>query len=575
MVTSSLRRHTPLLYMNIARTGYSFFLPAILFIFSMGFAQAQVETVGEIQLLDYHRIKQTTDSTSEDHNSYQVRSTHTFFLKKDLYKPILGKDFKYFLGSFTLTHRENDDMNVSNNDGSMLPAAGMQQRASINFGLNYKRFYLNLAPEWLNAENRALPPFVYESTDPNYYARYYLYHVNKIDMYWRFGKNKINQFLPGQSSLRYQDDHLSFGISTENLWWGPSLRNSLVMSNNANGFPHLTLNTVKPKETKMGRIEAQAIFGKLQNPSMEHPDNETMKNIWRDGIYFKDTVPRYTAGFVVSWEPKWTPNFYIGMSSTISGYMKGDDKRLVAYPLFGSRKPIKMGALFFRYVMPKDNTELYAEFGRADKMATPLNLIRDSIPLGYTAGVRKFIPLTGGKSHLYMGIEVSRLEMPEPRLVFAVNAPFGLPLTNSWYTGSEVRQGYTNNGQVMGAWAGPGSNSQTLQLGWVKGFKKISLTGERVQHNNDFYYYNYLTAIPIAQYQNPNKHWADISITGQIQWDVRNLLLNAAWSYTKMINYRWTKLDGGFSGRSELSDRENTQIQFSATWFFYRDILKK
>jgi hypothetical protein len=126
----------------------------------------------------------------------------------------------------------------------------------------------------------------------------------------------------------------------------------------------------------------------------------------------------------------------------------------------------------------------------------------------------------------------------------------------------------------MGAWAGPGSNTQTVQLGWVKGAKRISLTGERVQHNNDFYYYNYITANPTPQYQNPNKHWADLSATAQIQWNVRNLLLSGAWSYTSMLNYRWTKLDGGFSGRSELSDRSNTQIYASVAWFFYKDFLK-
>lgn len=535
---------------------------------------AQTETFSEIQLLDFQRVKQTTDSNSLDHSSYNIRSTQAFFNRKDFYKPIIGKNFRYLLGNVSVTQRINDTMNVSSNDGSMLPAVGLQQRVSVNLGLNYKRFYLHLAPELLMAENKSLPPFQSDPQDVNYYARYYLYHVNKVDMYWRFGKEKINQFLPGQSSFRYQDDQFSVGISTENLWWGPSLRNSLVLSNNANGFPHLTFNTVKPKQTKFGRIEAQAILGQLQNPSMEHPDNETMKNIWRDGIYFKDTVARYMAGFVISWEPKWTPNFFIGMSSSVSGYMKGDDKRVVAYPLFGSRKPIKLGALFLRYVMPKDNTEFYAEFGRADKMATPLNLIRDSIPMGYIAGIRKFVPISGGKSHFFIGLEVSRLEMPDPRLIFPINAPFGVPLTNSWYTGSEVRQGYTNNGQVMGAWAGPGTNSQTLQLGWVKGAKRITITGERVQHNSDFYYYNYLTAIPSPQYQNPNKHWADIGATGQIQWDIKNLLLSAAWSYTKMINYRWTKLDGGFSGRSALSDRQNTQIQFSAAWFFYRDMLK-
>jgi hypothetical protein len=126
----------------------------------------------------------------------------------------------------------------------------------------------------------------------------------------------------------------------------------------------------------------------------------------------------------------------------------------------------------------------------------------------------------------------------------------------------------------MGAWIGPGSNSQTLQLGVVNGSKKIMLTGERVVHNEDFYYYNFITNDLRANYQNPNKHWADISATAQVQWNVRNLLLSAAWSYTSLLNYRWTKLDGGFSGPSKLSDRKNTQIYASAVWYFNKNLVK-
>ena len=34
------------------------------------------------------------------------------------------------------------------------------------------------------------------------------------------------------------------GISNENLWWGPSIRNSIMMSNHAQGFKHITFNTI-------------------------------------------------------------------------------------------------------------------------------------------------------------------------------------------------------------------------------------------------------------------------------------------------------------------------------------------
>lgn len=42
-----------------------------------------------------------------------------------------------------------------------------------------------------------------------------------------------------------------------------------------------------------------------------------------------------------------------------------------------------------------------------------------------------------------------------------------------WYTHSQVLDGYTNRGQVLGAGIGPGSNLQSLDINWVKGLKRL------------------------------------------------------------------------------------------------------
>ena len=549
-------------------------LISILLICSSSPIIAQVNVFSEIHQMDDQRIRQITGKDTISSLSFNLRSSSTFFKVVDPDRKFWKNDFGFELRNVGVLNQSNSTIGVSSNDGSLLPNVGNQNRVNVSLALRWKKLILQLGPEFSQTENLAPPPFELDAGDQNYMARYYLYTVNKIDNYWRFGKERIQRVLPGQSSLRYQNDQFSFGLSTENLWWGPSLRNSLVMSNNADNFPYFTFNTVRPLKTKIGRFEGQVIFGRLSNPIYEHPDEERMKGIWNDGIAKKDSAARSIAGFVVSWEPKWVPNLYFGMASSTSSNQSGNNRRILAFPLFTTYKPVQLGSFFVRYNLPKENAEVYLELGRADKMATPFNVIRDSIPMGYTAGVRKLVPINGGRSHFLFGLEITRLELPDPRLIFVENAPFGVPLTNSWYTGNEVTRGYTNNGQVMGAWIGPGSNSQTIQLGWIKGSKRIILTGERVQHNNDFYYYNYLTNSLSTQYQNPQKHWADINATAQVQWNIRNLLLSGAWSYTSMINYRWVKLDGEFAGPSTLSDRRNTQIYASAVWFFNRNLLQ-
>jgi len=537
---------------------------------------AQIDVNSDIMQIDRLRMNQAIGKdTNLLHRSFAFRSTHQLYQHpKSSFSLLNWKKIKFDLENIGVQWMQNDTMGIGSNDGTFLPNVGIQKRYHASVKLTWKRIHLRFAPEMIEAENKPAVGFTYSPQDPNYIARYYLYTVNKIDMFSRFGNEKIKNKYLGQSSLRYQNDHISLGISNENIWWGPGLRNSLVMSNNATPFLHLTLNTVKPVKTKIGYFEGQVIWGNLKNPEFEHPDHERMKTIWLAGIRIKDSSTRALNGFNLSWEPKWTPNLFIGVSTASSFYQNDTLRRLVSFPLSTSYKPIKLGSFYMRYLMPKENAELYIEMGRADKFATPLNLIRDSIPMGYTAGVRKWTRLFKSNTYFYFGIEVTRLQLPDPRLIFTQGAPYGLPQTNSWYMGDHIAQGYTNNGQIMGAWIGPGSNSQTLQLGLVNGSKKIMLTGERVLHNEDFYYYNYITNDLRSNYQNPNKHWADISATAQIQWNVRNLLLSAAWSYTSLLNYRWTKLDGGFSGPSLLSDRKNTQVYASAVWYFNKNLLK-
>lgn len=536
--------------------------------------EAQVEHFSEISNVDIFRLKQFSGQDSIEGSSFTIRSTSILNALRDRRKWINNEKISFTPYSISYTFQKNDKLGLGYNDGSMLPSVGNQERIMLNMEAKWKGLIVTIAPEILRAENLTPEDFVLNSQDPNYMARYYLFIVNKVDAYSRFGVNKIEKTLLGQSGIRYEKKSFSIGLSNENLWWGPGVRNSLVMTNNASGFPHLSFNTTKPVQTKIGKFEGQVILGTPTNPEFEHPDHNRMRKIWEAGIAKKDSAARSFAGFVVDWQPVWARNLHVGMATSSMSYLKNREGRLLAFPLFISRKPIKLGSMFLRYIMPKDKTELYIEYGRADKMTTLFNILKDSIPSGYTAGIRKMFQLSQGKSHFMVGIEVTRLQLPDPRLIFTMGNPFGAPQTNSWYTSSHVLQGYTNYGQVIGAGIGPGSNSQTLQLAWVNGAKKISITGERIAHNNDFYYYNYITNSLVPQYQNPNKFWADINATGQIQWDIRNLMICAAWSYTSLLNYRWLKLDGGFSGPSRISDKRNTQVSASAVWFFNKNTLK-
>lgn len=314
---------------------------------------AQVAVFSEINQMDDLRIKQITGKDSSSQLSFGIRSSSQFYQLVDSNRKFWKTNFGFEIRNIGFLTQENNKMALGSNDGSLLPSVGMQSRVNLSLALRWKRFTLQIGPEFMRAENLEQPPFQYDKGDNNYMARYYLYTVNKIDQYWRFGKQKIERGLPGQSSLRYENKKLSIGISNENLWWGPSLRNSLVLSNHADNFTHLTLNTIRPIRTKAGAFEGQVIYGTLTNPTDEHPDNELMRTVWSGGIATKDSAQRSIAAFILTWQPKWIKNLYFGLAASTTSNKSGVNSRPVSFPILTTYKPIQLGSFSSGITCPK------------------------------------------------------------------------------------------------------------------------------------------------------------------------------------------------------------------------------
>ncbi|MGZ3998641.1 MAG: capsule assembly Wzi family protein, partial [Flavisolibacter sp.] len=261
------------------------------------------------------------------------------------------------------------------NDGSMVPAKGYQNQLSVGIRLTKSIFNLQVRPELVFAQNSPFPTFPAEQND-TIWKSYYGSVLNMIDAPERFGTGSYLKFFPGQSSARINFHKLSLGVSTENLWWGPGVRNSLLMSNNAPGLPHLTFNSLQPVTSPVGSFEWQVIAGSLKGSGIV-PD--TTKSFNGERLYVpKGNGNRYLNGVIFSWQPKWTKGLFVGLSrvfyqnqsdvpSSLDGYFP------VAGKLFkktltseDGKKRDQMLSFFFRLLLPKEKAELYGEFGRND-----------------------------------------------------------------------------------------------------------------------------------------------------------------------------------------------------------------
>ena len=508
------------------------------FLFCLLVGNSVAQTISNDRLKEIFRNQQligtyrTTSSLSVNANQIHL-SEFDSALGSNPVSLIKNNRLHLQLVPVSLVQQYNSQLPYDWNLGSMIPAKGYQLMASVGFHATIgKHISIQLAPEFVNAVNKDFEGFSSQLNDRAWADRYRFW--NTIDIPERFGSGAYTKTFAGQSYIRYNTRSLSFGISTENLWWGPGYRNSLIMSTNAPGFLHATINTIKPIVTSIGSFEGQIIGGQLKSSGFLPPRPYTV-NSYNFVYQPKLEKDRYIAGMVLTWNPKWTPGLYLGVSKASYLYTSDISNPLDVLPFqgfFGRARTkaekngtkASLGSLFIRYVMPSEQAELYIEYGRKDFSLMPWNILQsDAYRRAYVAGFRKIFN-TRKDAHIQLVAELTQMQAPTAELI---RDP------DSWYSHRYVRQGYTNMGKPLGAGIGPGSNSQTLEIAWVKGLKKIGIQFERVRYNSDYYYYafEYITDF--------RRHWIDISTTFKADWNFKNLMLSAQLGIIRSYNYQW------------------------------------
>jgi len=436
----------------------------------------------------------------------------------------------------------------------MIPAKGYQLQFSGGFFAKAGSFSLQLRPEVVYAQNLTFEGFPTSFSDTLWKSYYKV--LNRIDNPERFTSGQFLKLFPGQSSVRFNQKKLSIGLSTENLWWGPGIRNSLLMSNTAPGFPHLTCNTTAPILTNFGSLEWQLIGGILENSNVLPP--ETNRTFEGDLLYVPKPVDdRFINAMILTWQPKWTKGLHLGFARSFYQYTSGIPRSFNGYlPVFGSffksraQDEAKFGrdqliSLFFRLLMPESKAEVYAEFGRNDHSQNLNDLVQEpEHARAYIIGLRKLFP-TNSRKDLELFMEITHLQNPPTRTLRDLEG---------WYTHYQVRHGYTTQGQVLGAGIGPGGSSQSLALNWLQHSNKLGFMFERIVRNNDFYYDAF------EQSKNFGRHWVDLCFNLNKSWAQKQFLYTANLSLINSIHYQW-KRD---------QNRMNVQAALSAVYFVSR-----
>ena len=399
-------------------------------------------------------------------------------------------------------------------DEAMKAAKGLQSALSGGFFTQYGPFSLQVQPEYYQGSN---PDFEFNSA------------------YGAKATGAYSNFLRGNSSVLVHAGAMAAGFSTQSIWFGPGQYSSLILSNNATSFPHLSFHTTRPLCTPLGTFEWQLIAGTLDEDSASGGlyENRHLKS----AVLKEDS--RYYNAVNISFQPRFLKNVFIGAARAFQIY-SGDLQSLetnffnkylvVLNPGFkkatlqdeGNRGDQQF-SIFTRWTFPKSHAEFYFEYGQNDHKANFRDLaINVQAGAAYLVGFKKVIPL---KQSRFIELNGEMIQM-------AQSADYLLRNTGNWYEHGQMSQGMTNDRQIIGAGSGFGNNVQSLKVNWVNGIQKIGIIAQRVQH--DPIGFRGQSALLLGK-----TPWNELCYGINARFAYKSLIASLEIQYTSSKNYAW------------------------------------
>ncbi|MFW6079079.1 MAG: hypothetical protein ACODAE_05620 [Gemmatimonadota bacterium] len=366
------------------------------------------------------------------------------------------------------------------NNGAAWTGRGATTALAGGVELRWRALTVTVAPSLVHHQNLPVPVSGAAAPDLSPLA----YPWQPMDWPQRHGWNPFWTLEAGQSRVAARYRGAVAGLSTENLWWGPSRRYALVLSSTAPGFPHAFVRTARPVATPIGELRAEAVWGRLSES--DHFDGDPSND------------HRPFGGLVIALEPRAVPGLRLGLARTWIAPASRDPGpvgRLVS-PLLGYRPgdaaaasprspgDLRILGLFARWAFPRSGFEAYAEWAMQGPWPGVDGFLR--VPgrsRAFTLGAQKVVAAGAGHAVRLAG-EISSTGLGSDALR---NPRIDPPSFYAGGDGGGGRQGYTHRGQLLGAWIGPGADAQHVAADLLAPWGELGLFLERVRYDGDAY----------------------------------------------------------------------------------------
>jgi len=423
----------------------------------------------------------------------------------------------------------------------LTPSNGLKNY--LSFGGYYKKrnFHLYIQPELFFQQNKMFDGFSNKFTNDVISSKFSLWNI--IDSPEQFSNKPNFSSALGQSFISYRIKKSEIAISNRSFWWGPGQWNSLLFSNNAKSFPHISFNSTLPIKTFFGNFEYQLIFGKLQSSFIQPSVHQDLNSIFFIPFINKS---RYLNAINISINPKIIPNLHLGFGRT---FMQFWDKEKISLsyliPIFEGFQKEKFFTngnsvnydgkiqsqqmvIYTRYLIPKAKFELYFEYGRRDHALNWREfLLNPEHGRAYQLGFIKLFKLNYPNELFQVKAELTTQSESVNRYM-RYDSPGGF-----WHGHGYILTGFTNLGIPLGVGIGQGSDSQTLEISYVKGLNKIGLIFQRIENNKSFYYTSSLASYNV-------KPWIDLNSGILLDYKLNsNLYFNYRANLIYSINQQW------------------------------------
>ena len=442
----------------------------------------------------------------------------------------------------------NSDLPFGQNDGAMWAGKGYNWRALAGVTATFGPVRIVAIPEVVYSTNYAISidPLDLRFARPlpgnrSSFGSPFNYIPYSIDWPYRFGDSAFAKVYPGQSSASVSFAQLEAGVSTENEWWGPAIRNPILFSDNAAGFPHAFLRTGKPVNTAIGVWEGRWLVGGLHES--DYFDDDVTNNVRAISSFGVTWKRRPEAGLTLGlaravYEPV---DGYSGVAAKAFSFLKGTDHPN-ALPVTDSTMtpgPDQILSLFAHYVYPRYGLEAYVEWARAELPKSLRDFfLYPNHTRGYSAGLQ-YAHTFNEESLIRFQSEFTNVEQ---------SGSYRFRPIGSFYTSRAVIQGYTNEGQMLGAGVGPGSQGEWFATDYMRKNFQFGVNFGRTRPNTDAFFAR----------ANPNRCFHDVMVYPGARAGFSTRFFKVQADYSKVTRYNafFQRVRGCETDETATGDRD-------------------